>query len=274
MKGVIPYFGGKSRLARTIISKIPEHTCYVEVFAGGASVFFAKDPSRAEVINDLDNDLATLYRVIKHHPEELYRQYKYSLVARSEFDREQQVNPETLTDVQRAARYLFLQKCAFGGHITRQTFGMSTTGKPRFNLLTLETTIEKAWQRLINVQIECKDFRDLIPRYDRPHSFFYLDPPYWNIPGYKNDFQAQDFIDLAAILKGIKGKFLMSINDTEEVREIFRDFSIQETTLKYSMSTTAKSRAKQRTELLISNYVSTVFQGWTTLSERRKKLWT
>ena len=242
-------------MAKTIIGKIPEHTCYIEVFAGGASVFFAKDPSRAEVINDLDKDLVTLYRVIKHHPEELYRQYKFSLVSRSEFDREQQVNPETLTDVQRAARYLFLQKCAFGGHITGQTFGMSTTGNPRFNLLTLETTIEKAWQRLINVQIECKDFRDLIPRYDRPHSFFFLDPPYWKIPGYKHDFQEQDFIELASILNSITGKFLMTINDTEEVRTIFKDFFIQETTLKYSMGTTVHSRSKQRTELLVSNYV-------------------
>lgn len=255
MKGVIPYFGGKSRLAKTIISKIPEHTCYVEVFAGGASVLFSKDPSRAEVINDLDRDLVTLYRVIKHHPEELYRQYKYSLVSRSEFDREQQVNPETLTDIQRAARYLFLQKCAFGGHVTGQTFGVSTHGKPRFNLLTLESTIEKAWQRLINVQIECKDFRDLIPRYDRPHSFFFLDPPYWKIPGYKHDFRDTDFVQLATILSSINGKFLMTINDTEEVRAIFKDFFIQETTLKYSVNTKVDSRAKQRTELLISNYV-------------------
>lgn len=254
MKGVIPYFGGKSRLAKTIINKIPEHTCYIEVFAGGASVFFAKDPSQAEVLNDLDRDLVTLYRVIKHHPEELYKQYKYSLVSRSEFDREQQVNPETLTDIQRAARYLFLQKCAFGGHITGQTFGMTTTGKPRFNLLTLESTIEKAWQRLINVQIECKDFRDLIPRYDRPHSFFFLDPPYWQIPGYKHDFEESDFVELASILGSIKGKFLMTINDTKEVRAIFKDFPIQETTLKYSMSTKPEARAQSRTELLISNY--------------------
>ncbi len=254
MKGVIPYFGGKSRLAKTIIDKIPEHTCYVEVFAGGASVFFAKEPSKAEILNDLDKDLVTLYRVIKHHPEELYKQYKFSLVSRSEFDREQQVNPDTLTDVQRAARYLYLQKNAFGGHITGQTFGMSTTGKPRLNLLTLESTIEDAWQRMIHVVIECKDFRDLITRYDRPHSFFFLDPPYWNIPGYKYDFAEQDFYDLRDILKNIKGKFLMTINDTPQVRGIFKDFWIEEVTLKYSCSASKASRAKVRTELLISNY--------------------
>ena len=255
MKGFIRYFGGKSRLAKTIINKIPEHTCYVEVFSGAASVFFAKEASVVEVINDLDNDLVTLYRSIKHHPEELYRQFKFSLVARSEFEREQEVNAETLTDIQRAARYLYLQKNSFGGHVVGQRFGTNTTGKPRLNLLTLENTIEEAWKRLIHVVIECKDFRDLIPRYDRPHSFFFLDPPYWNIPGYKYDFAEQDFLDLVEILRKLKGKFLMTINDTPEIREIFKGFVIEETTLKYTCCLSAKSRAKIRLELLISNYI-------------------
>jgi DNA adenine methylase len=196
----------------------------------------------------------TLYRSVKHHSEELYRQFKFSLVSRSEFEREKAVNPGTLTDIQRAARYLYLQKSAFGGHITGQTFGTATTGKPRLNLLTMESTIENAWQRLAHVQIECKDFRDLIPRYDRPHSFFFLDPPYWCILGYKYDFIEQDFLDLEKILRAIKGKFLMTINDTPDIRRIFGSFIIEETTLKYSMSPKAKSRAKTRTELLISNY--------------------
>ncbi len=253
MKGVIPYFGGKSRLATKIIKRIPVHTCYVEVFAGGASVFFAKQPSKAEVINDMDLDLVTLYRVIKHHPEELYRQYKFTLVSRADFEREKMVSPETLTDVQRAARYLFLQKCSFGGHIIGQNFGTTTTGKPRFNLLTLEATIEAAWQRLINVQIERKDFRDLIPRYDRQHTFFFLDPPYWQIDGYKYNFVTQDFLDLRDALTAIKGRFLMTINDVPEIREMFKQFKIEEVKLKYSCCSSSKARSKPRIELLISN---------------------
>ncbi len=254
MGSLIPYFGGKTRLAKKIITKFPEHTCYVEVFAGGASVFFTKEPSPAEVLNDLDRDLVTLYRTVKHHPEELYRQFKFSLVSRAEFERERDVNPDTLTDIQRAARYLYLQKTAFGGHIVGQTYGTATTSKPRLNLFTLQNILEQSWQRLAQVNIECKDFRDLIPRYDRKHTLFFLDPPYWKIPGYNHDFSEQDFLDLCQVLRKIKGKFIMTINDTPEVREIFQHFHIEETQLKYSVSPKAKSRGKVRTELLILNY--------------------
>jgi DNA adenine methylase len=250
---LIPYFGGKSRLAKTIISRLPKHDCYVEVFAGGASVLFAKDTSPAEILNDLDRDLITLYRTVKNHPEELYRQFKLTLVARDEFRRMMEINPDTLTDIQRAARYLYLQKSCFGGKVRGRTFGTSSTNPPRLNFLTLEQTIQDAWIRLAQVTIECLDFRDLIPRYDRPHTVFFLDPPYWCIPGYKHDFERQDFIDLGGVLRDIKGRFLMTLNDTKEVREIFSQYNIDEVPLTYSMSLKLGSRKQTRTELLISN---------------------
>lgn len=253
MGALIPYFGGKSRLAKTIISKFPEHQCYVEVFAGAANVFFAKEAKGTEVINDLDRDLITLYRAVQHHPEELHRQFKYALVARDEFERLMQVNPDTLTDIQRAARYLYLQRMCFGGRSRGRTFGTSTTGIPRLNLFTLQRLLEEAWIRLGHVMIECLDFRDLIPRYDREYTLFFLDPPYWNFNCYGHNFVEQDFLDLAEVLAGIKGRFLMTINDTPEVREIFERFVIEEVGLKYSMSKKEGSRSQVRTELLIGN---------------------
>ena len=188
MSALIPYFGGKTRLAKTIVQKMPPHTCYVEVFAGAAAVFFAKEPSKTEVINDLDRELVTLYRVVQYHPEELHRQFKFQLVAREEFRRLMAANPETLTDIQRAARYLYLQRTCYGGRVYQRTFGTITMGKPRLNLFTLEETLETVWRRLAQVLIECMDFRELIARYDRPHTLFYLDPPYWDIVGYEHNF--------------------------------------------------------------------------------------
>lgn len=253
MAALIPYFGGKSRLAKTIISKFPEHQCYVEVFAGAANILFAKEVRGAEVINDLDRDLVTLYRTVKHHPEELHRQFKYVLIAREEFRRLMQVNPDTLTDIQRAARYLYLQKMCFGGRSRGRVFGTSTTSPPRFNLFTLQRLLEDAWMRLSQVTIECLDFRDLIPRYDREHTLFFLDPPYWGFQCYGHNFVEQDFYDLAEALAGISGKFLMTLNDTPEVREIFKRFRIEKVELKYSMATTKGSRSQVRTELIIGN---------------------
>lgn len=254
MSQLIPYFGGKTRLAKQIIEKIPDHTCYVEVFAGSATVLFQKDPSKSEIINDLDRELVTFYRVIKHHPEEFHRQFKFCLSSRDEFERLQKVEPSTLTDVQRAARYFHLQKASFGGKIVGQTFGTSTTDSPRLNLFTIEQTITEAWQRLWNVTIEALDFRALLPKYDREHTFFFLDPPYWQLPGYRFDLAAQDFHDLREILAGLSGAFLMTINDTPEVREIFREFRIEEVRLKYSMSKEPDSRGEERTELFVTNY--------------------
>lgn len=250
---LVPYFGGKNRLAKRIIEKIPAHFTYVEVFAGGAGVLFLKEPSKYEILNDLDRELITLYRVVKNHPEEFCRQFKLTLFSRDEFKRLQQIPPDTLTDVQRAARYFYLQRSAFGGKVVGQTFGVAVDRPPRVNILNMEQAIHDAWMRLARVTIESLDFRHLIKRYDRKTTFFFLDPPYWQLPGYRHDFVKQDFLDLAGILGDLQGKFLMTINDPPEIREIFRSFTIEEVELKYSMSPSDKSRAKSRTELLISN---------------------
>jgi DNA adenine methylase len=164
-----------------------------------------------------------------------------------------QTNPETLTDIQRAARYIYLQRMCFGGRSRGRVFGTSTTGTPRLNLFTLQRLLEEAWIRLGQVMIECMDFRQLIPRYDRPHTLFFLDPPYWKINGYEHNFIEKDFYDLAELLGGIKGRFLMTLNDTPEVRDIFKLFRIDEVELKYSMSKKEGSRSQVRTELLIGN---------------------
>ncbi|MFZ5760931.1 MAG: DNA adenine methylase [Thermodesulfobacteriota bacterium] len=147
----------------------------------------------------------------------------------------------------------YLQRAAFGGKVVDQTFGTATERPPRVNLFNLETSITEAWQRLAGVTIECLDFRKLIPRYDKSHTFFFLDPPYWAIPGYRHDFEEKDFLDLADVLRDLKGKFLMTINDTSEVREIFSRFKIEEVQLKYSLSSSMKARSKTHTELFISN---------------------
>ena len=111
---VIPWIGGKRRIADWILSKMPQHACYAEAFCGAAAIYFSKPPSKVEVINDINGELVNMYRIIQHHPEEFIRQFKWALSSRKVFEWEKKKVPETLTDIQRAARFFYLQKQAFG----------------------------------------------------------------------------------------------------------------------------------------------------------------
>lgn len=246
------WLGGKFQLAKRIIALIPEHTCYVEPFAGAAWVLFRKPQSEVEVINDINLDVVTLYRVVKHHLTEFIRYLHWILPARKEYERFMKENPETLTDIQRAVRFFFLQKNSFGGRIHGGNYGYATTKRPRLNLPRIEHELSDAYLRLCEVFIECKPYYDIIKRYDRPHTFFYIDPPYWDCEEDYGEgiFAKEDFTKLANILANIQGKFLLSINDRPEIRELFKQFIIEPVTVTYS-SSGQKTLGK---ELLIRNY--------------------
>lgn len=118
MNSPLPYIGGKSKLADTIIKMVPEHTAYCEVFAGAAWVFFRKERSKYEVINDLDGDLISFYRVLQNHLEEFTKQFRWILSSREWFeDFKSQQESKGLTDIQRSARYYYLQRHCFGGRV-------------------------------------------------------------------------------------------------------------------------------------------------------------
>lgn len=247
------WLGGKSRLADQIIERIPAHQGYVEVFAGAAWVLFKKPESKVEVINDINRELVTLYRCVKHHLPELVQQFRWMLVARDEFDRFMKTPADTLTDIQRAARFFFLAKTSFGAKVTKPTFGSAVTAPPRLNLLRIEEDLSEAHLRLARVFIECKPYGELIDRFDRAGTFFYIDPPYW---GSEKDygegiFSRADFAALAAQLAGIKGKFLLSLNDTPGVRETFAAFRLEKVATRYSISAHANQAVG---EVLIRNY--------------------
>ncbi|EMW2842209.1 DNA adenine methylase, partial [Yersinia enterocolitica] len=156
---IVPWIGGKRRLAKHILPLFPAHTCYVEPFSGAAALYFLKTPSKTEVINDINGELVNLYRVVKHHLEEFVRQFKWALVSRQIYKWLQDTPEETLTDIQRAARFYYLQKQAFGGKVADHTFGTSTTSAPRFNLLRIEEELSMAHLRLSRTLIEHLDWQ-------------------------------------------------------------------------------------------------------------------
>ena len=232
---IIPWMGGKRRLADRIFPRFPDHTCYVEPFAGGAALFFLRQPADVEVLNDINGELINLYRVVQNHLEEFVRQFKWALSSRQIFEWHKNTRPETLTDIQRAARFYYLQQNAFGGRVAGQHFGTATTAAPGLNLLRIEENLSAAHLRLSSTYIEHLPWQQCIERYDRPHTLFYMDPPYWQTEGYGVDFDASQYEEMASLLKRLKGKAIVSLNDHPDVRRWFADFHIEDTGIKYTV---------------------------------------
>lgn len=249
---IVPWIGGKRRLAKRIIPLFPEHSCYVEPFAGGAALFFLKQPTEAEVLNDINGELINLYRVVKHHLEEFVRHFRWALCSRQEFLWHQSARVETLTDIQRAARFFYLQKMAFGGRVDGQTFGTSTTSYPKLNLLRIEEDLSQAHLRLARTTIEHLPWATCIEKYDRPHTLFYCDPPYWGTEGYGVDFGLDQYRRMADLALSIQGRMVISVNDIPEMREAFSGLTIETADITYTVG--GAGRSSKQTELIIRNF--------------------
>lgn len=256
MNSFLSYLGGKSLLAGKIVPMIPKHTCYCEVFAGAAWMLFKKPESEVEIINDINTDLVTLYRVVKHHLEEFIRYLKWILVARDEYNRFMIEEPESLTDIQRAVRFYYLLRNSYGARVTKQTFNINTTRPSGFNLLRIEEDLSAVHLRLSRVYIENRHYSKIFERFDKPQTFFYIDSPYH---GCEKDygegiFSREDFGLMRDILADMQGKFIMSINDVPDIRAMFKEFKIEVVGTKYTAG--GANRAKKVNELLLDGQIS------------------
>ena len=251
MVGPLSYIGGKNRLAKKIIAMLPEHITYVEPFAGGAQVLFHKLPSNVEVLNDLDFEIVNFFRVCQWHYEELVRYLRCSLISRTLHELHVKTDPATLTDIRRAGRFFYLQKNSFGGLILKQKFHYGVTQPSNYNLERVPQIIEQTHKRLARVQIESLPYEKVLEKYDRPTTLFYLDPPYWERKLYKFNFTEAQFIDMEQRLCGLQGKFILSLDDRAEVRELFAKFQMQTVDLAYTAKRDTRVRHR---ELLITNF--------------------
>lgn len=235
------YIGGKRNLSRRLVAMIDQvpHDLYAEPFVGMGGVFLRRTRRpKAEVINDISGDVVTLFRILQRHYQAFVDELRWRFAARAEFDRLMRIDPTTLTDIERAARFLYLQRNAFGGRVTGRHFGVSYGAPSKFRLSTLEPLLQDLHDRLEGVYIEQLPYAAFLRRYDRPSALFYLDPPYW---GSERDygegvFSPDDFGALSDLLATLQGRFILSINDTPDTRRIFARFAIEPVDLSYRLS--------------------------------------
>lgn len=256
VQGLAPWIGGKRVLSRRVIREILRipHRCYAEPFVGMGGVFLRR-PQRApaEVINDAAADVANLFRVAQRHSEPLIAELVGMVISRVEFERQASLDPDTLTDIERAARTLYLQYCAFGGKVTGRSFGTDTLQRHGFRPRRLAELLRRVRERLEGVVIERMDAGAFLQRYDRPHTLFYLDPPYI---GSERDYGAKLFAPadhqrIADLLSALQGCFVLSINDCERARALYGRFRVVEVELAYTINPDVAD--VRRRELIVSN---------------------
>ena len=254
-----PYLGGKSGLAAVITPLLDrtDHHTYAEPFVGLGGVFFRRSRRpKLEVVNDRGREVATFFRILQRHYPQFLETLRFQVTTRAEFERLKACDPATLTDLERAARFLYLQRTAFGGKPTGQTFGVAPDRGARFDLTRLTPMLEDVHSRLSGVVIECLDFADFIARYDGPGTLFYCDPPYDGSEGFygKGLFGPDDFERLAVALGAIEGRFVLSINDTPRMRAIFSGHDVRSVETRYSVAQ-KRDGALRDAELLITKGV-------------------
>lgn len=239
LAGLAPWVGGKRSLtSRALAPRIAAtpHECYAEPFVGMGGVLMRKGMrAPAEVINDWNGEVVNLFRVVKHHTPAFLDELRFGLIARTELARLWKVDPSTLTDVQRAGRFFWIQRMNYGGLPRSKSFPSGRARGRGISAEAMRRYFQRAAERLSTVTIEHLDWPDFIAKFDAPGTLFYCDPPYYGVEHYYGPglFARADFARLAATLRAIKGRFILSINDHPEIRRLFAWARIETASVTY-----------------------------------------
>lgn len=253
VRPVAPYIGGKRSLAGRLDQRIAAtpHSVYAEPFVGMGGVFFRRrSRPKKEVINDINEDVVLVFRWLQRHYQQVLDVLKWQICSRADFERLLATDPKRLTELERVARFIYIQRTNFGGKLTGQAWGKTRDNPARFDLTKLVPMLEDVHERLCGVDIERMPYADFIAFYDTPGTLFYLDPPYC---GNEGDYGAgifgrEDFERLRSILDGIQGRFILSINDHPHARKIFAGLEMEQVGLNYRLS----GKATPAKELIIT----------------------
>jgi DNA adenine methylase len=258
MKTPITYYGGKQKLAKTIVRLIPPHKIYAEPFIGGGAVYFAKPPSEVEIINDTNGEIVNFYEVAKHDFPALKKEVEATLHSRKAHRHARVIfeNPDMFDRVKRAWAVFVLANMSFGSDMNAGYGHNLSGGMTGAFSSKIENFTEAFSKRLRNTQIECSDALKIIEARDTPETFYYLDPPYPDTDqGHYNGYTSDDFTALLELLANIQGKFLLSSFRHDVLEEYKNKNAWSQFEIKMTKPMTSKSkRSVQKIEVFTANY--------------------
>jgi len=264
MDSIINYLGGKSKLSKQIVSILPKHNCFIDLFGGAGWVLLEKprSVSKVEVYNDLDSSLVNMFNVIKDDikHEELSKKFEKTLISREIFENLKSLKKEETSDVEWAFRFLYLTKWSFSSRRSSDSsynFGYSKKRQP-VSTERIVDQIEELYQRLKTTYIENLDYKEVIKKYDSEDSLFFIDPPYIiedvNTNYYKHNMNKySEHKELKTQIDEIKGKFILTLPNTEFYQYIYKEYNITDSNVYYSSGNISKSEGN-RGELIITNF--------------------
>jgi len=247
LPAIVGRFGGKSRLKKEIVDnyfiKDYQNKIYVEPFVGGGSIFFYKDKSKEEIINDIDNNIIIIYKGVKKYNSDKIENIVNNKYTKNEFEIIKNYKPKN--NFERFIKTFILFRTSFYAQLKSYSSGRKNINK----------NLDCYKERMKKVKIYNKDYKYIIDKFDSADTFFYLDPPYEKSEGLYENFNLP-IKDLFNILDNIKGKFLLSYNYSEEAIKLFKNYNIKIVETFYQNFETSKIKKADRIvkELLIYNY--------------------
>lgn len=271
MKSPLRWIGGKSKLYKKIISIMPIHKCYVEPFAGGLWVLLNKPKTPVEVANDINHELVNFYKVLQKDYNKLKEKFLFSISSREIFNEYLHMPQESIAkmdNVERAARFLYLNRCSHSGRMI--SYGFSNSRRSNLCPITddFDKIIGQVHYRIKDVNLENGDYKEMIRRYDKRLNsreqqdvLFYFDPPYKNVYDYEGT--GIDYEELANEVYNMNGKWIVSINDDINIKNSFKKYTILGVSISETIANSGEN-AKNRNELIICNYKISQIPDWAT----------
>lgn len=260
MKPPLTYYGGKQMLSKLIVSLIPKHNLYCEPFFGGGAVFFAKEPSNVEVINDTNGHLINFYKEIKTNFKKLDVEIRNTLHSREHHQAARIVlsYPQLFNETKRAWAIWTLANQSFASKLNGSWGYEKKENKSAIQLNSKRNAFSKVYaERLEKVQIECRDALEVIRAFDSKDTFFYLDPPYFNSNmGHYKGYTEEDFEKLLIVLSKIKGKFLLSSYPSDTLTKYTTKYEWVSKRIRKQIAVCLEPNGKRKNklEVLTSNY--------------------